>query len=116
MSASKRLAHVLELLLALVVVELLDVDVERARPTGGRRRRSRVWVAGLQVLLAARQRLAQLEHALLLLGGVGVEDLVDLALERLEVALARASSSTQVTIEAAKYRTFSSSLGAMSSR
>ena len=32
------------------------------------------------------------------------------------MSLARASSSIQVTIEAAKYRTFSSSLGAMSSR
>ena len=31
-------------------------------------------------------------------------------------SFARASSSTQVTIEAAKYRTFSSSLGAMSIR
>ena len=41
--------------------------------------------AVLQVLLAALERLAQLEHPLLALGGVGVEDLVDLLLERVQV-------------------------------
>ena len=45
--------------------------------------------ARLEVLLAALERLAQLEQPLFLLGGVGVEHLVDLAAERLEVALAR---------------------------
>ena len=42
-------------------------------------------LAGLEVLLAARERLLELEDALLLLGGVGVEHLVDLALERVDV-------------------------------
>ena len=45
--------------------------------------------AVLQVLLAALERLAQLQHALLALGGVGVEHLVDLLLERVEVLGAR---------------------------
>ncbi len=65
-----------------------EVDVERVRPQV-------VFVvevglfAVLQVLLAARQRLAQFEHALLALGGVAVEDLVDLLLERVDVLRAR---------------------------
>ncbi len=42
-----------------------------------------------QVVLAPRQRLAQLEHALLALGRVGVEHLVDLLLELVEVLRAR---------------------------
>jgi hypothetical protein len=42
-----------------------------------------------QVLEAVLERLAQLEDALLLLLRVGIEDPVDLALERVEVALAR---------------------------
>src|SRR3954468_3112451 len=46
-------------------------------------------VAALEVGLTPLERLAELEQALLLLGGVGVEHVVDLALERVEVALAR---------------------------
>ena len=78
------LRQLLELLLALLVGELRQVDVERVRPQV-------VFVvevglfAVLQVLLAAGQRLAQFEHPLLALGRVAVEDLVDLLLERVEV-------------------------------
>ena len=88
MSASKALLQLLEQLLALLVGELVEVDVQRVGPQV-------VFVgeagllAALQVLLAARQRLAQLQHPLLALGGVGVEHLVDLHLERLEVLRAR---------------------------
>ena len=42
-------------------------------------------LAALEVLLAAGQRLLELEDPLFLLGRVGVEHLVDLALERVEV-------------------------------
>src|SRR3954467_9439999 len=62
------LAQLLEELVALVVVDLLDVDVERLRP-------QEVVVgevgllAGLEVVLAARLRLLELERALLALGG-----------------------------------------------
>ena len=88
MSASKALRQLLDLLLALLVGEFREVDVERVRPQV-------VFVvevglfAVLQVLLAALERLAQFEHALLALGRVGVEDLVDLLLERVDVLGAR---------------------------
>ena len=109
------LAQVLEHLLALLVGELGDVDVERLGPQVIVVGEVAVGLGAVQELLAARERLLELEDALLLLGRVGVEDLVDLALS-LSRSRSRASSSTHVTIEAAKYRTFSSSLGAMSSR
>src|SRR5689334_6839981 len=84
----EHLAVVLEQLRALVVVELLDVDVEVLGPEvvllGEARLRAR-----LEVLLAALERLAQLEQARLLLGGVAVEHLVDLTAEALEVGGAR---------------------------
>ena len=74
-----QLAHVLQVLLALVVLELLDVEVEVLGPDvvvvgePGLR-------AGLEVVVAALERLAQLQQALLLLGRVLVERLVDLRL------------------------------------
>ncbi len=80
--------ELLDVLVALLVGEFGQVDVERVRPQV-------VFVvevglfAVLQVLLAAGQRLAQLEHALLALGGVAVEDLVDLRLQRVQVLGAR---------------------------
>ena len=81
-------------------VELLDVDVEVLGPQV-----VLVGEAGLgaraQVLLAALERLAQLEQALLLLGRVGVERLVDLP-RSVSRSRSRASSSTHVTMEAAK--------------
>ncbi len=75
-------------LLALLVRELLDVDVQRVGPQLVLLAEAGL-LAGLQELLAALEGLAQLEDALLLLGGVGVEDLVDLLLELGEVLLAR---------------------------
>ena len=82
------LAEVLEHLLALLVGELRDVDLERLGPqvvlvgeVAADLGRSRGTARG-------GERLLQLEDALLLLGRVGVEHLVDLALERFEVARA----------------------------
>ena len=79
------LAQVLFELAPLVVGELAHVDIERVRPqvvvvgeVGGRTR--------AQVLEPALTRLLELEHALLALGRVGVEDLLDLGLERVEIA------------------------------
>ena len=92
------LLQVLLLLLAVLVGEL-DVDVEGVGPEVVVVGESGL-LAGLEVLEPALERLAQLLDALLLLGLVGVDDLLDLLLE-LEVLLP-ASSSTQVTIEAAK--------------
>jgi hypothetical protein len=54
-----------------------------------------------EVLHAALERLAQLEHALLALAVIGVDDLLHFLLERAEVLLARLVV-TQVTMEAAK--------------
>ena len=83
------LAQVLEQLRALVVVELLDVDVQRLGPQVVLVVEVAVCLPRLEVLLAALLLLLQLEHALLLLGRVGVEHLVDLVLEVGGVALAR---------------------------
>ena len=47
------------------------------------------WLARVEVLLTALERLAQLEDALLALGRVGVEDLLDFLLEGVHVLLAR---------------------------
>ena len=82
------LAQLLDELLALLVGDLRQVDVERVGPQV-------VFVvevglfAVLQVLLAALERLAQLQHALLAFGRVGVEDLVDLLLQGVQVLGAR---------------------------
>ena len=93
------LAQVL-LLLAVLVGELLDVDVEGAGPEVVVVGESGL-LAGLEVLEPALQRLVELLDALLLLGLVGVDDLLDLLLE-LGGVLLPGPSSTQVTIEAAK--------------
>ena len=88
MSASNALRSSLIELLALLLGDLLKVDVERVRPQVVLVVEVRLF-AVLQVLLAALQRLAQFQHALLALGRVGVEDLVDLLLERVHVLRAR---------------------------
>jgi len=74
----QELAHVLDVLGALVVLELLDVEVKVLRP--------QVVLVGepglgtrLQVLLAALERLVDLLQAQVLLGRVLVERLVDVA-------------------------------------
>src|SRR4051794_25181349 len=71
----ERLAEVLEHLLAVLFGQLLDVDVEAVSPEVVLLGEPGL-LAGVQVLLAALERLTQLEYALLLLGGVAVEDLV----------------------------------------
>src|SRR4051794_276429 len=83
----ERLAEVLEHLLAVLVGQLLHVDVEAVGPEVVLLREAGL-LAGREVLLAALERLAQLEDALLLLGGVAVEDLVDLLLELGQVLVA----------------------------
>ena len=82
------LLQLLDQLLALVVGELLDVDVERVGPQMVLVGEAGL-LAGLQVRAAPRERLVELLDALLLLLRVGVEDLVDLLLELLDVLLAR---------------------------
>src|SRR4051812_212531 len=84
----EHLADVLLQLLAILVGQLLDVDVEAVRPEVVLLGEPAL-LAGLDELHAALERLTQLEDALLLLGGVGVEDLLDLLLEIGEVARAR---------------------------
>src|SRR4051812_958982 len=84
----EHLADVLLELLAILVGELLDVDVETVSPEVVLLGEAAL-LAGLDELHAALERLAQLEDALLLLGGVRVEDLLDLLLEIGEVARAR---------------------------
>ena len=79
------LAQVLEHLLALLVGELRDVHAERLGPHVIVVGEVPTGLAALQVLLAAGQRLLELEHPLFLLGRVGVEHLVDLALELVDV-------------------------------
>ena len=79
------LAQVLEHLLALVVGQLGDVDIQGLGPQVVVVREVTAGLGRGEVLLAAGQGLLELEHALFLLGGVGVEDLVDLALKRLRV-------------------------------
>ena len=82
------LPQVLLELLALLVRELLEVHVERVGPEQIVVREAGLLAAG-EVLHAALERLAKLEHALLALALVGVDDLLDLLLERPEVLLAR---------------------------
>src|SRR3954447_6176399 len=84
----ERLAEVLEHLLAILVRQLLDVHVEAVRPEVVLLREAGLLARG-EVLLAALERLAQLEDPLLLLGRVRVEDLLDLLLELREVLVAR---------------------------
>src|SRR5207237_4282445 len=81
------LADVLDQLLAVLVGELLDVDVERVSPEVVVLGEVRL-LAGLEVLDPALERLAQLLNALLALALVGVEDLLDLLLELLQVLVA----------------------------
>src|SRR5581483_1777644 len=80
------LAQILQELLPLVVGELCDVDFERVGPQVILVREIAAGASGLEVLLAASQRLLELKDALLLLAGICVEHLVDLALERVEIA------------------------------
>ncbi len=82
------LGQLLGQLLALLVGDLLQVDVERVRPQVVFVVEVRLF-AVLQVFFAALERLLKLQHALLALGRVGVEDLVDLLLQRVEVLGAR---------------------------
>ncbi len=82
------LAQLLLHLLALVVGQLLEVDVERVGPDQVVVVEA-LLVAGREVGDAALERLAQLQHALLALGLVGVGDLLDLALELAQILLAR---------------------------
>ena len=72
---------------ALVVIELLDVDVEALGPQVVLVVEA-VLLALLGGMSAATELLAQLEDALLALGGVGLDDLVDAALELGQVGLA----------------------------
>src|SRR5205807_5725436 len=82
------LAKLLEQLLALLVGELRDVHLERLGPQVVLIGEVAAGLAGLEVLLAAGQRFLQLEDPLFLLAPVGIEHLVDLALQVLEIALA----------------------------
>ena len=84
----ERLAQVLEHLLALFVGQLGDVHVERLRPQMVVVGEVATGLGGVQELLAASQRLPELENALLLLGGVRVEHRLDLVLELVQVTLA----------------------------
>src|SRR4051794_35967785 len=81
------LAQILQHLLAVLVRQLLDVDVERVGPQVVLLVEGRL-LAGREVLLARLQRAAQLLDPLLLLGGVRVEDLLDLLLELRHVRVA----------------------------
>ncbi len=85
---AEALAQLLEHLLALVVGQLGHVDVQRLGPQVVLVGEVTAGLGAVQVLLATGQRLLELQDALLLLGRVGVEHLVDLALERLDVAVA----------------------------
>ncbi len=78
------LGQLLVLLVALLLGQFRQVDVERVRPQVVFVVEVRLF-ARLEVLFAALQRLAQLEHTLLALSRVGVENLVDLLLERVQV-------------------------------
>src|SRR5262249_1104997 len=80
------LAQILDELLALIVRELRDIDLERVGPQVILVGEIAAGPTGLEVLLATAQRLLELKDALLLLAGVSVEHLVDLALERVEIA------------------------------
>src|SRR3954453_17717758 len=84
----EHLLDVLRQLLAVLVGELLDVDVEAVRPEVVLLGETAL-LAGLDELQPALERLAQLEDALLLLARVGVEDLRDFLLEVVEVTRAR---------------------------
>src|SRR4051794_19776567 len=81
------LTQILQHLLAVFLGELLDVDVERVGPQVVLLVEARL-LAGRQVLLTRLERATQLLDALLLLGGVRVEDLLDLLLELRQVGLA----------------------------
>src|SRR3954451_5746591 len=83
----EHLADVLEQLRALVVVDLLDLDVEVLGPQVILIAEAAL-AARVEVLLAALERLAQLEQAGLLLCGIAVERLVALPAQRLEVGAA----------------------------
>src|SRR4029453_13671677 len=82
------LAQVLLHLRALVVRQLLEVDVERVRPEQVVVREA-LLVARLEVLDATLHGLPKLHDALLALGLVGLNRLVDLLLELPEILLAR---------------------------
>ena len=84
----ERLGELLLELLAVVVGELLDVHVERVGPQMVLVGEARL-LAGAQVVQPAVERLAQLEHLALLLGLVGVDDLLDFLLQLGHVLLAR---------------------------
>ncbi len=82
------LAELLEQLRPLVVGDLGHVDLERLGPQVVLVREVAAGAARLQEGLATGLRLLELEDSLLLLRRVGVEHLDDLALQRLDVALA----------------------------
>ncbi len=84
----EELAHVLQVLLALVVLELLRVEVEVLGPDVVVVREAGLR-AGLEVLLAALERLTQLQQALLLLARVLLDRLVDLLAQLVQVGRPR---------------------------